>query len=86
MQRFLDNPFIGAGWLPLAEALLELHRVKPARDLRLSTITSLYPKLDQKRGGPRIRIQFMDTGEAIMIASANSRLSRQLKHSHYQSM
>ena len=86
MQRFLDNPFIGAGWLPLAEALLELHRVKPTRDLRLSTITSLYPKLDQKRGGPRIRIQFMDTGEAIMIASANSRLSRQLKHSHYQSM
>jgi hypothetical protein len=86
MQRFLDNPFIGEGWLPLAEVLIELHKSKPTRDLRLSTITSLYPKLDQKRGAPRIRIQFMDTGEAILVASANSRLSRQLKQFHYQYM
>lgn len=86
MQRFLNNPFIGEGWLPLAEALIELHSSKPTRDLRLSTITPLYPKVDQKKGAPRIRIQFMDTGEAILVASANSRLSRQLKQSHYQYM
>jgi len=86
MKRFLDNPFIGEAWLPLAESLLELYKVRPKSDLRVSTISSLYPKIDQKRRGPRVRIQFMDTGEAIMVASANSRLSRQLKHSHYQSM
>lgn len=86
MNRFLNNPFIGEGWLPLAEAMIELHRSKPSRDVRLSTISSLYPKLDQKKGAPRIRIQFMDTGEAILVASANSRLSRQLTKFHYQYM
>ena len=86
MKRFLENPFIGEAWLPLAESLLELHRVKPKDDLRVSTISSLYPKIDNQRRGPRVRIQFMDTGEAIMVASANTRLSRQLNRRHYQSM
>jgi hypothetical protein len=86
MNRFLNNPFIGEKWLPLAEVLMELHRVKINNEVTLHTLSTLYPKIDKKKRGPRIRIRYMDTGEILFSASANDNLGRKLKAVHYQSM
>lgn len=86
MNRFLNNPFIGEKWLPLAEVLMELHRVKINGEVSLHTLSSLYPKLDKKKRSPRIRVQYLDSGEILFSASANDNLSRRLKAVHYQSM
>ena len=86
MNRFLNNPFIGEKWLPLAEVLMDLHRVKINGEVSLHTLSTLYPKIDKKKRGPRVRIQYLDSGEILFAASANDNLSRKLRAIHYQCM
>jgi hypothetical protein len=60
--------------------------VKINGEVSVHTLSTLYPKIDKKKRGPRIRIQYLDSGEILFSASANDNLGRKLKAIHYQSM
>lgn len=80
-NRFLNHPFIGEKWLPIAQVLHALCESKKFKSVSLHFYSSI-----QKTGRPTIYLQFLSDKTIIVSASANARVRPPLSANQFELM
>lgn len=84
LQRFIDHPFIGEAWLPLAQGLLELHKRK-FQSIPLRVFSDQFVRTNGHKS-PTIRVTYLSDGKVVMECSANDELFPRLRGSRFEVM
>lgn len=85
MKNIVENPFLGAEWSPIAEALLALHQARLSNIVTFHAYSPKYPSVGDKRG-PTIKVTYLSNGDTVLVATANTGLASSLPIEKYEAM
>lgn len=79
LERILENPFLGAEWLPIAETLVKLFEDPEVDTVPFHCCLEGYECESGDHGGPTATFRFLSDKSVVMRVKANDSISRRLK-------